>query len=554
MSSLRRDDVALRTLAAMPFLDRLELAAAAGLGDRTAHNSLAALHGEGLVEWVRHAAPLTSTTRRWRLTDHGWRQLAHREGSGLRHILDRYPAFAHWHRLLLERLDAAAVIYRLASALADAAELDAPLWFQWHRADPLDAGVALPGGKTLGIIRWGHTADRAAFADRIGRLTDYERLNPRALLALLPDEPRLRQARRLLARYPGPVHRALEADAARAWADDAIWRSANIDATLTLRRVLDRLAPGGTLPVEPPLSRLSLPGPVAFNDHYGPPDHLLPLALGPAAKRLLDCLSDWSWINADDLGGLLGLSPSGVSRVLAPLKKLDLVSETPLDGRRRLALGRRGLAFLARRDRASVTTAVRRWAVDHADGAPPAHWRDVPGVRSRPLARTIQHTQAVHRFMADLVRQAGTNPGFQVIQVSPPHHSTRYFHHGGRLRSVHPDGFGVVRAGDNTLPFFLEWERRAVHPSTMAARLAPYLRYYSTKRPLDDHGHQPFVLVVFDDYLAEGNFLGVARQEMERAGVDVPLWVSCRERLEQVGPLGAAWRSPNVFEPIGAFR
>ena len=554
MSSLRRDDLTLRTLAAMPFLDRLELAAAAGLGERTAHNSLAALHGEGLVEFVRHAAPLTATTRRWRLTEHGWRRLARRQGIGLRQILDRYPASAHWHRLLLERLDAVAVIYRLASALAAAADSDTPLQFQWYRADPLDAGVALPGGKTLSIIRWGRTADRAAFADRIGRLTDHERLNPRALLALLPDEPRLRQARRLLARYPGPVHLALEADAARAWAGDGIWRSANIDTTLTLRRVLDRLAPGGVLPVEPPRSRLSLPGPVTIRGDASLPDHLLPLALGPAAKRLLDCLSDWPWINADDLGGLLGLSTSGVSRVLAPLKNLDLVSETPLDGRRRLALSRRGLAFLARRDRASVTTAVRRWAVDHDNGAPPAHWRDVPGIRARPLARTIEHTQAVHRFMADLVRQTDANPGFQAIQVSPPHHSTRYFPHRGRLRSIHPDAFGVVRSGDKTFPFFLEWERRAVHPSTMAARIAPYLRYYSTNRPLDDHGHRPLVLVVFDDFIAEGNFLGVARSEMERAGVDVPLWVSFRERLERVGPLGTAWRSPDALEPSCAFQ
>ena len=203
------------------------------------------------------------------------------------------------------------------------------------------------------------------------------------------------------------------------------------------------------------------------------------------------------------------------------------------------------MAFLARRDRVSVATALRRWSVEiEADGAP-VTWRDVPGVRSRPLARTVEHTEAVHRFMADLVRQAGQNPGCQVLQVTPPHHSTRYFRHRGSVRSVHPDGFGVVRAGGRTYPFFLEWERRALHPSTMAARLGPYLRYYSTNQPLDDHGHRPLVLVVFDDYLAEGNFLGVARREMERAGANVPLWVSYRELLEKAGPLGQAWRNPD---------
>ena len=177
----------------------------------------------------------------------------------------------------------------------------------------------------------------------------------------------------------------------------------------------------------------------------------------------------------------------------------------------------------------------------------------MPGSRSRPLARTMEHTQAVHRFMADLVRQAKGNSGYRVLQASPPHQSTRYFPYRGRLRSIHPDGFGVVRAGGKTSPFFLEWERRALNPSTMTARLAPYLRYYSTNRPLDDHGHRPLVLVVFDDFLAEGNFLGVARREMERARVNVPLWVSYRELLEKVGPLGAVWRSPEVLVPVCVF-
>ncbi len=57
------------------------------------------------------------------------------------------------------------------------------------------------------------------------------------------------------------------------------------------------------------------------------------------------------------------------------------------------------------------------------------------------------------------------------------------------------------------------------------------------------------VLVVFDDYLAEGNFLDVARNEMERAKAQVPLWASCREVLEKIGPPGRAWRSPEVLEP-----
>ena len=170
-----------------------------------------------------------------------------------------------------------------------------------------------------------------------------------------------------------------------------------------------------------------------------------------------------------------------------------------------------------------------------------------------PLPVTIDHTQAVHRFMAALVRQSKGTPGCSVSQLSPPHHAARYFRYGGSLRSIHPDAFGVVNANGRVRPFFLEWERRALNPSTMTARLAPYLRYYSSNRPLDDNGERPLVLIVFEDPLVEANFLGVARREMERANVKLPLWVSSNEALEKAGPLGMAWRSPDVLEPVRFF-
>ena len=268
---------------------------------------------------------------------------------------------------------------------------------------------------------------------------------------------------------------------------------------------------------------------------------------------MLDCLADWPLVTVEDLSGILGLSDSRTWRLAARLNRLDLVAPANFAGRRRYALSDGGLALLARRDRASVGAAVRRWSVEPMDEHPPLSWRDLPGARSRPLARTIEHTQAVHRFMAALERQAKGTKGYRVVQVAPPHHAVRYFRYGGSLRSVHPDGFGVVQTGSRTFPFFLEYERRAANPSTMSSRLAPYLRYYSSNRPLEDHGHHPLVLIVFDDPLAEANFLGVARREMERSGVKMPLWVSHRERLEKMGPLGKAWRNPDVMEPSHAF-
>ena len=109
---------------------------------------------------------------------------------------------------------------------------------------------------------------------------------------------------------------------------------------------------------------------------------------------------------------------------------------------------------------------------------------------------------------------------------------------------MHPDAFGMLRRGKTAWPFFLEWERRAV-------RLAPYLRYYSSHRPIDDHGAPPVVLVVFDNDIAQIHFLRVAQQEMDRLRTAVPLLASHRELVEREGPLGRAWFAPGGgFEPV----
>ena len=57
-----------------------------------------------------------------------------------------------------------------------------------------------------------------------------------------------------------------------------------------------------------------------------------------------------------------------------------------------------------------------------------------------------------------------------------------------------------------------------MRPVTMRRRLAPYLRYFASERPLEDHGARPAVLIVFDGDLAAAHFLRVAREEMERTG------------------------------------
>ena len=533
----------LRLLADMPFLDRLEAVAVSGWSRGAVYGALRRLEDAGLAAPVPHATDLTAPTRRFHLTAAGLRRLAQEEGVPVDSLLLTRPVSAQWRRLLLERLDALAVIYRLASAVAN---VHHPIRFRWYRAMPMDAAIALPDGRTIAVVRQGHATDRTGFAKRLWRLREGPRFG--GVLLVVPDEPRLRYARRLLTGAQATAVLALERDAAAGATADRVWRLPSVNAAIDLRTAIDRMDPKGAFPTERPLARVSLPEDLAPDAPGRPiPDYMLPALLKPAEKRTLDLLSDWPWITLDDLARLLGLVRNRTYEIAAALQGFGLVTRVPAGGRR-LTLTDQGLAMLARRDRAAVGGARKRWSAAPTDAG---DWRSVSGRRSRQLLRNMEHTAAVHGFVAALATQA-RELGWETAQLDPPRRASRYFSYFGGMRSIHPDAFGILRRNDVVWPFFLEWERRAVRPVTMAHRLAPYLRYYSSHRPTDDHGALPDVLVVFDDDIAQTHFLRVAREEMKRVRVAVPLLVSHRGLLERQGPLGRAWLAPGDFEPVNA--
>ena len=543
------DGELLRLLADMPFLDRLDMVAVSGWSRGGVYRAVPRLEDAGLIASVPHGTELVTPTRRFHLTAAGLRRLAHARnaspvsstGQALEDLLRDLPVSARWRRVLLERLDAVAVVYRLASAISNAAY---PIRFRWYRAMPMDAAIELSGGRTIGIVRQGPTTDRTGFSKRLWRLTQGPQ--PGAVLLLAPDEVRLRHARRRLSQTPAETLFALEREAAAASPDDPVWRLRSVNAAVSLRAVIDRVDRRGALPDERPLSRVSLPPDI---DEHAPggdvPDYLLPALLRPAEKRALDLLSDWPWLGLQDLAGLLGVSRPRASQLIAALEGFGLAVRAPASGRR-LALTDLGLAMLARRDRTAVGGARKRWSAAPLDAG---DWRNVSGRRSRQLLRDMGHTTAVHGFIAALATQA-RDLGWEIDQLDPPIRASRYFRHFGGRRSVQPDAFGILRRGDAAWPFFLEWERRAVRPVTMTERLAPYLRYYSSPRPTDDHGARPAVLVVFHEDLAATHFLRVALEEMVRTRTPLPLLVSHRGLLEDEGPLGRAWLAPGGgFEP-----
>ena len=419
-----RDLPTLRRLASMPFLDRLELAAASGVSDRAAYDAASRLEHRGLLSYVRHTTGLLRTTLRYFPTVAGLRVLAGAEETALEQVLRTYPVSAQWRRILLERLDAGAVIYRLASYIA--AQVG-PLELRWYRALPLDAAMKLPDGRTVGVVRQGPTSDRTGFAKRLWRLRKVPL--PGSVLFLMPDEVRLRQARRALAGSQVPALLGLERDAVRAGPADPVWRLTSVPVSLDLRQALTHVDRGGYLPTEPKPLRASLPGDIAPGGGGGQVHAwLLPAMLRPTGKRVLDLLWDWPGMEPEHVHGLLGVSRARLSQVLAPLADAGLVEWVDI-GCRRLALSDQGLALLARRDRTSVGAARKRWSVVPVNPGTAAGWRNVSGRRSRQLLRNLEHTAAVHAFMAALAKQSRCM-GWELALLDPPFRASRYFRYG----------------------------------------------------------------------------------------------------------------------------
>ncbi len=537
-----RETELLNALASMPFIDRQEMAAVTGIPRGAVYEAVERLEGGGFVDSIPHASDLAPPTRRYCLTADGLRRLAEEKKTTIEDLLRSRPVSGQWRRMLLDRLDAVPSLYRLAAAVAG---LDRPLGLRLYRAGPLDAAMTLPGERTVGIVRQGHAADRTAFSKRLWRLGQGP--YPGAVLVLVPDEIRLRHARRTLARTSVPAFLALERDAVLAGNDARLWRPSKVSAELDLGYVLERLDPGDAPPEEPPPAQAALPG-----DLTADAARALPVLLKPAEKRALDFLADWPWMLQRDMANLMNLSEGRVSRIVAPLEGLGLVSRVAAASGR-LALSDRGLGVLARRDRTSVGVARRRWSVAPMDPVGEDEWRNLIGGRSRQLLRNIEHTAAVHAFISALAVQCEAL-GWELAQIDPPHRASRHFPHGDTMRSVNPDAFGILRRGPVTWPFFLEWERRAIRPATMSQRLAPYLRYYSSHRPTDDNGVRPAVLVVFDDDTAATHFLRLAREETARTRTTLPLWVSHGAAIDALGPLGRAWRAPGDWEPAHLLR
>ena len=142
-------------------------------------------------------------------------------------MLWAYPVSKQWFRLLAERLDAVAVLYRVAAMVADADTHSDPVRADHYRRGPYDMLLILPGDRSIGLIRQGPTLSTANLRYRIRsieRLDSSER--PFVTLVLTHADQATRRAVRSLG-DPSEHHRTFAATEGELLAGDhngVVWQ------------------------------------------------------------------------------------------------------------------------------------------------------------------------------------------------------------------------------------------------------------------------------------------------------------------------------------------
>ena len=157
LRSLRQGlEEALLLLCATPLATVDELSRFGRLPTSTLRDRLKKLTERGLVDSVPHHLSVLGTRpqRRYFPTEKGV-TAAGAATKGRAHMLRAYPVSKQWFRLLAERLDVVAVLYRVAAMSADADPHDDPVRVDHYRKGPYDMLLTLSGGRSIGLIHQG---------------------------------------------------------------------------------------------------------------------------------------------------------------------------------------------------------------------------------------------------------------------------------------------------------------------------------------------------------------------------------------------------------------
>ena len=535
-------------LATVEELARLGRVPAATLRDR-----LKKLTERGLVDSVPHHLSVLGTRpqRRYFPTEKGVIAGA-MATEGEAHMLRAYPVSKQWFRLLAERLDAVAVLHRVAAMAAYADPHADPVRVDNYRNGPYDMLITLSGGRSIGVIRQGPALPTSRLRYR---LRSIERLDsdemPFVTLVLTHADQATRRAIRSLG-DPSEHRRTFVVTEGELLAGDhtgVVWQqcgsgvgeAVRIDADASLAGILawaERLLDTSYsfLRDRPkPRPRTLYPSGVQATMPE-PTEQITPalsVQLTGAEKDALDMLAAWPLCTREQLAGLMGgVTLRRVNQVLRSLAQHGLVrSDEPLH-----MLTDEGLTYLARRDRAAVGLTLDRWSAE------PLYLNaDIyAGTAVRALASQMRHHAGVVDFVAGLSAEVARSQDHDLFDLLPTSRSSIGYRYDWTTYVIHPDASFALEYKGRWRPYLLEFERRATTPKRARARLKSYQRYFDSGWAERDHARRPpRVLFVFESTGSEKAFLDVADTLK-----GVPVITSNTKTLAKRGILGDSWILP----------
>ena len=557
LRSLRHGlEEALLLLCATPLATVDELSRFGRFPASTLRERLGKLAKRGLVDSVPHHLSVLGTRpqRRYFPTEKGV-TAAGTATKGRTHMLRAYPVSKQWFRLLAERLDAVAVLHRVASMIADADPQDDPVRVDHYRNGPYDMLVTLSGGRTIGLIRQGRTLPTSRLRYR---LRSVERLDssdaPFVTLVLTHADQATRRAVRSLG-DPSEHLRTFVATEGELLAGDhtgVVWQqcggglgeAVRIDADASLAGILalvERLLDTsysflGKSPKPNPSDLYPSGVQASMSEPTEQLSAALSVRLTRAEKDALDLLAAWPLCTREQLAGLMGcVTLRRVNQVLRSLSQHGLVrADEPLH-----MLTDEGLTYLARRDRAAVGLTLDRWSAE------PLYLNSgvYAGTAVRALASQIRHHAGVVNFAADLSDEVARSPDHDLFDLLPTSRSSIGYRYDWTTYVIHPDASFTLEHKGRWRPYLLEFERRATTPKRARARLKSYQRYFLSGWAERDHeGRLPRVLFVFESTDNENAFLDVADTVK-----GVPIITSNAETLAERGVLGESWILPPPY-------
>ena len=476
-------------------------------------------------------------------------------------LLRTAPVSRQWFRLLAERLDSVAVIYSVATRIAEAEPDSGPLRVDHYRSGPYDALVTLTDGRTLGLLRQGPLLTPANLRYRLRSIVRMDYADrPHVSLVLAASDQDARRALRALGHptdhettFVATTGEVLAGKAgARVWQqcggglDRATMLAPNLELSAILAWLADDLARqrkrwGRSLPGSDRTKlytgrvRASRPGPAEQLDTA------YAVRLSRSDKQVLDLVYDWPLCTSRQLAGLMGgVGRRRVNRALRQLRERGLVERA--DTGTGYVLSEQGLVVLARRDRAAVGPVLDRWTTQRNGDV-------YIGTSLRALASQRVHQRGVIDFAARLTAEASRVDAYELLDLLPTQRSQISYDAEGARQLLLPDASFQLGLDGYFEWCLFEYERRATTPKRLPARLRSYERYFRSPYATSDHGGlPPLVLWVFESERAEEGFLLAAS-----FSPGVLLASTTTAVLDQWGVLGPAWRLPPPYAPQRRF-